>query len=412
MFESASSLARTAIQNLRAVALSPKTMLKIAICGTGLCSMFISGATLFLTVIFYDPHSLGASASWLSISVAGISLLIFATIGLRGTILVNLELLLTYFWGIIVFISALTLAVVASLDAYQFIYLWQQHTWEKPSYLYMREMFCHPKSTSHGKCLAPLTVPNVTSWCVSLFNATDCADIRANAVDRAEKMLQSLTLSLGLVEMATMLFIFMSVYLSYMILTPPVISQSMSDIANYLLILPTAACVGLSFYLSQYNLPSFAAIAYIFIALAVAQIVALPLGIAAARLKSQLMITAYLILITLITAAYMAAATLGLLFSQSIVQYPPTLTQTETIACSKSLGCCCCDQRTVLPSAPNRKPLLRCPSWTQSEIITLLSLDLKIAGFVSIVSALFVVGAWFVGFIVWKNLRNYKSAFI
>ena len=412
MLESASSLARQAIQNLRSASLSPKTLLKIAICGTGACAIFIACVTMFLTVIFYDPSSLGASASWLSISVAGITLLIFATIGLRGTVLVNLELLLTWFWTSIVYISALTLAVVASLDAYQFIYLWQKHTWEKPSYLYMREMFCHPKSTADGKCLAPVTVSNVTSWCVSRFNATDCATVRNEAVGRAESMLQSLTLSLGLVEMATMLLIFMSIYLAYMILTPPVISQSMSDISNYLLILPMAACVGLSFYLSQYNLPSFASIAYIFIAIAVAQVVALPLGIAAARLKSQLMITAYLILIMLIFFAYMVAATLGLLFSQSIVQYPPTLAQTETIACSKSLGCCCCNQRTILSTAPNQKPLLRCPSWTESEILTLLSLDLKIAGFVSIVSALFVVGAWFVGFIVWKNLRNYKSAFI
>ena len=50
--------------------------------------------------------------------------------------------------------------------------------------------------------------------------------------------------------------------------------------------------------------------------------------------------------------------------------------------------------------------------WSQSEIITLLSLDLKIAAFVAIVSVIYLAGALTVGFIVWKNLLHYKSGFI
>lgn len=54
----------------------------------------------------------------------------------------------------------------------------------------------------------------------------------------------------------------------------------------------------------------------------------------------------------------------------------------------------------------------RCPEWPQNEVITLLSLDLKIAGFVAIVSVIYLLGALIVGLLVKNNLRDYKSDFI
>ena len=315
------------------------------------------------------------------------------------------------------FISALTLAVVACLDSYLYIDIWVRHTWEEPVFSWLRERYCRPQSTASGKCLSPI-VQNVTDWCIARYNSPDCATIRQEAVVRTESMLQSLALSLGLVEIVTIVLIFLSIYMCFKILTPPVITQSMNDIMNYLLLLPMAACIGLSWYLLQFgsHLPSFEFLAYLFIALAVSQVVALPLGISAGRLKSITLISTYVLLIFLITVGYVVAAILGLLYAKKIFDdnQRPTLLQTENIACQKSLGCCCCNQKGVTEGRNHTMDTTfnRCPEWSNTEIITLLSLDLKIASFVAIVSVIYLTGAFMVGIITWKNLRNYKSASI
>jgi hypothetical protein len=139
------------------------------------------------------------------------------------------------------------------------------------------------------------------------------------------------------------------------------------------------------------------------------------LGISAGRLKSIILISANGVLIFLITAGYVVAAILGLLYSKRIYDVDmPTLEQTENIACQKSLGCCCCNKMGV-PGGRNHTMITtfnRCPEWSNQEIITLLSLDLKISSFVAIVSVIYLTGALTVGLIVWRRLLSYKSASI
>ena len=54
----------------------------------------------------------------------------------------------------------------------------------------------------------------------------------------------------------------------------------------------------------------------------------------------------------------------------------------------------------------------RCPEWPQDEIIDLIALDLKVAGFVAIVSIIYLLGALIVGLLVKNNLKDYKSDYI
>jgi hypothetical protein len=54
----------------------------------------------------------------------------------------------------------------------------------------------------------------------------------------------------------------------------------------------------------------------------------------------------------------------------------------------------------------------RCPEWPQSEVIALLVLDLKIAGFVAVVSIIYLLGALVVGLLIRSNLKDYKSDYI
>jgi hypothetical protein len=308
--------------------ISPRRLSFLLISVICASSVFISGFSIFLSNIFYNDSDPSGSVGWVGISIGGISLFFMCIVGLRGTHLVNLDLLLTYFWGITVFISALTLAVVSCFNSYIYIKIWLKHSWQKPSFKEMREYFCEPRDTADGKCIAPINVGPITTWCMQEFeNATDCQDIRDRAVNAAETFAKSVTLSLGLMGIINLALIMVSIYVCFKILTAPVITQSMNDVINYLLVLPMCGCIGLSIYLGQYSvLPYYSGLSRLHIGLAVAQFVALPLGIAAGRMKSQMMITVYLILISMITIGLIVAGSVGLIYSGLILKtFSPTV---------------------------------------------------------------------------------------
>ena len=87
--------------------------------------------------------------------------------------------------------------------------------------------------------------------------------------------------------------------------------------------------------------------------------------IIAGRMKSQAMITMYVMLITLVTLGYLAAAAVGLIFAGEITTtFQPTILQTESIACQKSLGCSRCNLPAMIhinTNHTNQTTLLRCP---------------------------------------------------
>ena len=305
---------------------SPRRLLFLLISVICVSSLVLSSFSIFLTRIFYNEEDLTASSSWLGISIGSISLFLMCIVGLRGTHLVNLDLLLSYFWGITVFISALTLAVVSCFNSYIYIRIWLKHSWQKRSFQTMREYFCMPKETAGNKCIAPINVGSVTEWCMTNYNAMDCQSIRDNAIVAAEHFAQSVTLSLGLIGIINLALILLSIYMCFTILTAPVITQSMNDVINYLLLLPMGGCIGLAVYLSQYSvLPYYSGLSHLNIALAIAQFVALPLGIAAGRLKSHFMITCYIIVIIAITFGFIAGGSVGLIYSDLIAKnFKPT----------------------------------------------------------------------------------------
>jgi hypothetical protein len=85
-----------------------------------------------------------------------------------------------------------------------------------------------------------------------------------------------------------------TIYLCFCILTKAVITESMNDVINYLLVLPIAGCTGMAYYMwdwqSYTDLP-YTWSAKLFIAIAVSQAVALPFGVYAGRMKSQMLLT-------------------------------------------------------------------------------------------------------------------------
>lgn len=191
-----------------------------------------------------------------------------------------------------------------------------KHSWDLNNFKGIRELFC-PQNTANGKCIAPisskyyyqlynvtdhhnnvtsyLTYFNVTSWCEAYFNATDCESIRNAAINKANQwggkliLIQSVT---GLVEL---LIICWSIYIANGLLTAPVITQSMLDVINYLLVFPIAGCAAMAKYFWWvYDGNPLASttswMPIMFLVLAIAQILALPLGIISGRLKSRILL--------------------------------------------------------------------------------------------------------------------------
>ena len=237
--------------------------------------------------------------NWLILVIVGGFLTITAVIGMRGAHQVSLELLLSYFWSTLVLFAPLLLGIFAVFNISFYTRIWFKHQWETPDFHPLRLAFCDPRSTASTKCVAPVfdeprefggvTYNSTLAWCEGTFNATDCAEIRSDAIDLAVDYGTSLILTNTVIGIFGILLMATSIYISVEILTHPVITQSMLEIMNYLLIIPVASCIGqtIGFWWIRSMPFRFTWLPRLYLALAVSQIAALPLGIAAGRMKSR-----------------------------------------------------------------------------------------------------------------------------
>jgi len=133
--------------------------------------------------------------------------------------------------------------------------------------------------------------------------------------------------------------IFFSLYLCFKILTAPVIEKSMLEIINYLLCIPIAGCCALSTYLwwmREHELP-YSWLTEFFIALAIAQMVLIPMGVVAGRYKHSALLLTYIISLTVVTCALGAAGTACMLFSVVLPdEFVPTSNQVHCAAIGRS----------------------------------------------------------------------------
>ena len=219
-------------------------------------------------------------------------------VGMRGAHLVSLDLLLSYFWGIIVLIAPLLLGIFAVFNISFYTRIWFKHQWDKPDFIDVRRLFCEPSSTADNRCIAPTDADvqagwgdmnTTTQWCQYYYNSTDCERIRDGAINKAVDWGTSLILTNTIIGVFGLALMVVSIYISVEILTHPVITQSMLDVINYFLIIPIASCIGqtVGFWWIQGLSIKYTWLPRLYMALAVAQIAALPLGIVAGRLKSR-----------------------------------------------------------------------------------------------------------------------------
>jgi len=332
--------------------------------------------------------------------------------------MVSLELLLSYFWATIVLIAPLMLGLFAVFNISFYTRIWLKHQWETDEFTVFRQLFCKPASSADGKCVAPLfdivadsstgnaTLFNSTqTWCLSLYNATDCESIRNNAINQAVDWSTTGILVNTVIGCFGLLLMVSSIYISVKMLTNPVITQSMMDVINYLLVIPVASCVGqtVALWWIQDLHMEFSWLPLLYLVTAVVQALALPLGILAGRLKSRNLLRVYIILIVLITGGLVLAGAVGWTLAKFVVvDFSPPEKTVTSIACRKNLpGCTRCDFEPR-----------ECPEWSRDEVMTLLSLDFRLNGMVSFICVLYLSGALIVALLVENNLKNYKSDFV
>lgn len=104
------------------ITLSPRRLLFYNNVLLLLCSLALMAFSSYLCIIFSDYTSSGTQTdgtqggtwvNWLFLVIQGFLLAVIAIIGMRGGHLVDVSLLLAYFWLLVVFVAPVTLSTVA-----------------------------------------------------------------------------------------------------------------------------------------------------------------------------------------------------------------------------------------------------------------------------------------------------------
>lgn len=226
-------------------------------------------------------------------------LFIVSIVGMRAANLVSLQLLLDYFWASIVIISPLILVLFSCFNFYTSIDTIFKHQWTDSSFSSIRRQSCSPRSTANTLCNVPYGRTDVNALCKQYYNSTACTSIRDAALHAAEASSRDFILAQSLAGVVIIIAKIYALYTAYNILTTRVFTQSMNDNINYLLLIPMASCAAIgAYYWWMTDLDSSFAFSYypsMFIALACAQLVALPFGIYAGRQKSVLLLAMYVL---------------------------------------------------------------------------------------------------------------------
>lgn len=376
-------------------------------------SLCLSGFSIFLTIIFFSDSESSGWFTWLGLSIVGLGLVSICIVGLHGAYTVNLGLLLAYFWGIAVFIAPIILGVIACLDYVTFVGVWFSHSWSETNFAFVRKLFC-PDGTGQTLCAAPIdggpAFPDIDGWCTALYNSTACQGIRDDAVSYAVEYGTNLASIQAFVSTGILGIIVLTIGICFRILSATVITESMNDVINYILLVPIGGCIGVitglrswETYDGQYSFEWFHKL---YIAVAVAIFVSIPIGIIAGKLKNKNMMIGYMLIIVLtITALSVGGSFLTIYSSLMKSDYTPTDEEADTIACAKNLSCCCCD--TLIPIDGRL-----CPEWSIMDIKSIMLLELNIYSAISYLSLGYLVGAFIVALYVWRTIKDYKSDYV
>lgn len=283
-------------------------------------TLVLSGFSMYVSTLIYDRSFIGGWADFVGVSIVSFAIALTCITGARGSHIVSLELLLGYFWLVVVFIGPLILGVVIALTFTRYIDVYFLHQWTEPNFSKIRDLFCHEYSDT--KCLVPLSITTNLEAVNNTYcdYQTDCVTVRDSAINQAIKYGTELTISQASLCLLVLLLLGWAMYTCQFIVTSAVITQSMNDYINYLLLLSIGSSAGLAYYmwwLNEFKGGTFdyGWIPSLFIAMSIAQTVAIPFGIYAGRSKSRVLLTIYIIFVFLIASGFAATGVLGLIIA-------------------------------------------------------------------------------------------------
>lgn len=224
---------------------SPRKLLFATCLLMFLSSLFMSGFNLWLCYFFYDNTFSYSWVNFLGLAILGALLGMICLLGMRGAHIVTLDYLLLYFWFTVVLVAPLAYGTVVAFDFIVYMKIWFLHSWTLPAFAKLRNLFC-ADNTAKTLCVSPVQggkFYNATIyWCLDTYHATNCEKVRNDAIKSALKWGTLSMLAEGIVCLSNIGLILISLYYCVKILTPAVITQSMNDIMNFLLIIPIVAC--------------------------------------------------------------------------------------------------------------------------------------------------------------------------
>ena len=160
--------------------MSPANGIFIVNCVMIACFSVVVVFTCFVLQAILSVKSDTGWYYWALLGVVSVSEIIVCVVGLRGSYYVSLEILLSYFWGILVLIVPLCICLYGCINYYATVTVYSKKQWSHQSFNGLREFFCDPPDTANTLCAVPFD-QNVTSYCLINYQSTNCEVIRDNA---------------------------------------------------------------------------------------------------------------------------------------------------------------------------------------------------------------------------------------
>lgn len=132
----------------------------------------------------YVPSLWTLNSNVLFLGMVACIILITTVLALRTVREVNIRGSILYLWVLLWLLPMHIFFLIGLVDLHQVTYVWIKHWWVTPSMTWFRRWYC-VNGTYDTLCLVPVGgepyYNGEEQWCLGVYNATNCSEIRNNA---------------------------------------------------------------------------------------------------------------------------------------------------------------------------------------------------------------------------------------
>lgn len=345
-----------------------------------------------------------------AMTALGLLIAISMAQGITATVNLHLGHLGLFLFLVLFIIPAMLLFALVMTDLQFVLKSFIKHRWPSKSLLVLRREAC---TKSPRKRCAIARVPNaafqtITEMCLARYGKDDCAKLRRTGIRRAWRLVRSTTSFLAVIAWAESAMLFWCVRLVCIIVTVPIVMQSAMRFYIYVLVPIGVAVAFVGWQFNHHEAAkidgNLSAIGDLFISVGCVMAVAVVVGRFSSHVRSARgMVTFILMVITIIVlCAVITSYAISLFFRVEPRLENRNREHLDEIACKIDLyGCeaCWADEP-------------RCREWKTHEIIRYVQAYVKFSGFLAAVSIPPWIVALYVAHSLYKNYRDYQSAYV